>query len=191
MLDSVSRPVGNIVRGPGDLASLVDKVLQLQSMVEGLAADNTKLRQEFHALEGATRSMRFEIDHTLGVATEHGIIYPTVRTIRQLVARNYKLEEAQLLSRSRHRSIVRPRQVAVYLISRLTKHSVSAIGRLLGYADHSSVMHGINVITEMRERDSLFAQELGDLENRIAAVKQLAPTKDTTHVDEDSEDSRI
>ena len=63
-----------------------------------------------------------------------------------IVARHYNVSKADLLSSRRTRTIVRPRQIAMYLAKVLTPRSLPEIGRRFGGRDHTTVLHAVRKI---------------------------------------------
>jgi chromosomal replication initiator protein len=70
----------------------------------------------------------------------------TVKGIQQRVAEYFQIEPEELRSVKRQRSILYPRQVAMYLCRRLTEASLPEIGRAFGGRDHTTVMHAVGKI---------------------------------------------
>ena len=68
----------------------------------------------------------------------------TIRTIQEVVAREYGVTVDGLRSQARYARLVAPRHLAMYLSRELTGHSLLAIGRQFGNRDHSSIIHGCN-----------------------------------------------
>lgn len=79
--------------------------------------------------------------------------------IQKTVCDYYALRIADLLGKSRSRSIARPRQIAMALAKELTRHSLPEIGRAFGGRDHTTVLHAERKITELRETDSQLASD--------------------------------
>src|SRR5256714_661912 len=75
----------------------------------------------------------------------------TVENIQKTVADYYKVRMADLLSQRRSRSVARPRQVAMALAKELTSHSLPEIGATLGGRDHTTLLHALQRIKEMRD----------------------------------------
>lgn len=87
----------------------------------------------------------------------------TIEEIQRKVAEYYNLRFADMLSPRRARQVARPRQVAMYLCKRLTTKSLPDIGRKFGGRDHTTVMHAVKKVEELRETDSSFDEELETL----------------------------
>jgi len=80
----------------------------------------------------------------------------TIETIQKSVAEYYKLKLADLKSRNNSKSIAMPRQIAMYLCKNLTHGSLPEIGRSFGGKHHSTVIHSIRKVEEMRQKDPDF-----------------------------------
>jgi chromosomal replication initiator protein len=92
-----------------------------------------------------------------------------VRTedIQRVVARHYNVSKADLLSSRRTRTIVRPRQIAMYLAKVLTPRSLPEIGRRFGGRDHTTVLHAVRKIEELISGDHTLADEIELLKRMI------------------------
>ncbi len=77
----------------------------------------------------------------------------TIDEIQRKVAEHYRLKMTDLLSARRAREVARPRQVAMYLAKKLTARSLPEIGRRFGGRDHTTVMHAVKRIEELRASD--------------------------------------
>ncbi len=91
----------------------------------------------------------------------------TMPHILEVVGDFYRLKEKELLSKSRHKSIVLPRQIAMYLCRTHTNASLPDIGVEFGGKDHSTVMHACSKIRELLARDDRFRKQLQDLTNLL------------------------
>jgi chromosomal replication initiator protein len=80
----------------------------------------------------------------------------TIETIQRFVSDYYQLKVGELKSRNNSKSIAMPRQVAMYLCKTLTNASLPEIGRSFGGKHHSTVIHSIKKVDELRKRDSDF-----------------------------------
>jgi chromosomal replication initiator protein len=74
-----------------------------------------------------------------------------IENIQKIVADYYKIRIAELHSKRRTRSIARPRQVAMALAKELTNHSLPEIGDAFGGRDHTTVLHAVRKVEELRE----------------------------------------
>ena len=77
----------------------------------------------------------------------------TIDDIQRTVCQFYRLDRSEMSSKRRARAIVRPRQVAMYLSKVLTPRSYPEIGRKFGGRDHSTVIHAVRLIEDLRTRD--------------------------------------
>ncbi|MGB5949387.1 MAG: chromosomal replication initiator protein DnaA [Parvibaculum sp.] len=78
----------------------------------------------------------------------------TIEEIQRRVAEYYNVRLADMLSARRARAVARPRQVAMYLSKQLTTRSLPEIGRKFGGRDHTTVIHAVRKIDELRAADS-------------------------------------
>ena len=78
----------------------------------------------------------------------------SIENIQKTVADYFKLRVADLLSKTRSRSVARPRQIAMTLAKELTNHSLPEIGDAFGGRDHTTVLHGYRRITELRKTEN-------------------------------------
>lgn len=92
----------------------------------------------------------------------------TIELIQRTVADHYGLRVTELKSKNNSRSVAVPRQVAMYLCKYLTKASLPEIGREFGGKHHTTVIHSVNKIAGLYERDSDFHRLINSL---IASTK--------------------
>jgi chromosomal replication initiator protein len=90
-----------------------------------------------------------------------------IEDIQRVVSRHYNVSKADLLSARRTRTIVRPRQIAMYLAKMLTPRSLPEIGRRFGGRDHTTVLHAVRKIEGMIEGDRSLADEIELLKRMI------------------------
>ncbi|MCL2456440.1 MAG: chromosomal replication initiator protein DnaA [Defluviitaleaceae bacterium] len=91
----------------------------------------------------------------------------TLEFIRQTVADHFKLTIEELGKKTRSRSIVLPRQIAMYLCRKILDTPLPAIGKFFGYRDHSTVIHSCNKIANEVETDEKMKMVLEELEEKI------------------------
>jgi chromosomal replication initiator protein len=99
-------------------------------------------------LELAQEVLRNVIDHD-----DRAI---TIEQIQKFVADYYQLKLTELKSRNNSKSVAMPRQVAMYLCKSLTHASLPEIGRSFGGKHHSTVIHSIKKVEELRKKDADF-----------------------------------
>jgi len=80
----------------------------------------------------------------------------TIEIIQKYVADYYNLKMVELKSRNNSKSVAMPRQIAMYLCKSLTHASLPEIGRSFGGKHHSTVIHSIRKVEDMRKKDSDF-----------------------------------
>lgn len=78
----------------------------------------------------------------------------TIDEIQKAVSSHFDVKQLDLVSQRRAVAIARPRQIAMYLAKRLTTRSLPEIGRKFGNRDHSTVIHAVRRIEELRGTDS-------------------------------------
>lgn len=89
-----------------------------------------------------------------------------IEDILKFVSRHYNVTRTDLLSARRTKTIVRPRQIAMYLAKTMTPRSLPEIGRRFGGRDHTTVLHAVRKIEGERTKDETFSNEL-DLIRRM------------------------
>ena len=84
----------------------------------------------------------------------------TVEEIQRKVAEHYNIRLSDMIGPKRLRTIARPRQVAMYLAKQMTTRSLPDIGRRFGGRDHTTIMHGVRKVEELRSNDTQLAEDL-------------------------------
>ena len=84
----------------------------------------------------------------------------TVDLIQKTVAEHYALKQADLISERRARAVARPRQVAMWLAKQITTRSLPDIGRRFGGRDHTTVLHAVRRIEQLKAEDPVLAQDV-------------------------------
>ena len=93
----------------------------------------------------------------------------TVEEIQRKVSDHYNIRLSDMIGPKRVRSYARPRQIAMYLAKQLTSRSLPEIGRRFGGRDHTTVMHGVKRIEELRNKDSQISDDLELLRRALEA----------------------
>ena len=83
----------------------------------------------------------------------------TVDQIQKTVAEHYNLKQADLISERRARAVARPRQVAMWLAKQITTRSLPDIGRRFGGRDHTTVLHAVRRIEQLKAEDPSIARD--------------------------------
>jgi len=150
---------------------------QLQEDVAFFIAKN--LRSNVRELEGALRKvLAFASFHARTITVElarealkdllqAGTGQITVDLIQRTVADYYKIKVSDMHSKRRPTSIAAPRQVAMYLAKELTQKSLPEIGELFGGRDHTTVLHAVRKIADVRSKDSELNHALHVLEQTL------------------------
>ncbi|MCR9256643.1 MAG: chromosomal replication initiator protein DnaA [Alphaproteobacteria bacterium] len=160
----------------------------LQSKVDKMGADVPEKVQEFlahkitqnvRALEGAlhrlvahaelvgrpvTLESTQEILGDLLRASDRRV---TIEEIQKRVAEHFNIRMSDMASARRSRSVARPRQIAMYLSKQLTSRSLPDIGRRFGGRDHTTVMHAVKKVEELRASDVSFAEDVDILRRML------------------------
>ena len=100
----------------------------------------------------------------------------TIEQIQKFVADYYHLKLHELKSRNNSKSVAMPRQVAMYLCKSLTHASLPEIGRSFGGKHHSTVIHSIKKVEEMRKKNGDFDKQVGEPARivQVTAASQLS-----------------
>ena len=93
----------------------------------------------------------------------------TIEEIIRKVADHYNLRMTDLMSARRSRSVARPRQVAMFLSKMLTSKSLPEIGRRFGGRDHTTVIHAVRKIEELKFVDAQLSEEVEILRRMLEA----------------------
>jgi len=89
----------------------------------------------------------------------------TPKLIVDIVAEHFGISPEDILSKRRNSEFVQPRQICMYLCRHLTEESLQSIGKSLGKKDHTTVIHGIEKITEEIVHNE-------ELKNKIDIIKK-------------------
>ena len=91
----------------------------------------------------------------------------TIEEIQRRVAEHYNIKLSEMSSERRARAVARPRQVAMFLSKQLTSRSLPEIGRKFGGRDHTTVMHAVRRIEELRQSDAAIAEDVDLLKRTL------------------------
>ncbi|MFP6759147.1 MAG: chromosomal replication initiator protein DnaA [Alphaproteobacteria bacterium] len=163
----------------------------LQAKAEQLGADQVppkvleflahKITSNIRELEGAlirviahstlvgrpiTLDGTHEVLHDLLRANDRRV---TIEEIQKRVAEYYNIKVSEMSSARRAQMVARPRQVAMYLSKQLTSRSLPEIGRKFGNRDHTTVMHAVKRIDQLRQVDAGFAEDVELLRRMLEA----------------------
>jgi len=93
----------------------------------------------------------------------------TVEEIQRKVSEHYNIRLSDMIGPKRLRTYARPRQIAMFLSKQLTSRSLPEIGRRFGGRDHTTVMHGVRRIEELKAQDGQIAEDLEMLRRALEA----------------------
>ena len=91
-----------------------------------------------------------------------------IEDILKVISRHYGISRGDILSQRRHRSVVWPRQIGMYLAKQLTSRSLPEIGRRFGNRDHTTVLHAIRKIDNEIAGNARLKDEIEDLKKQLA-----------------------
>src|SRR5229473_2385740 len=134
---------------PDDVAEYIARAIK--SNVRELEGALTRL-MAYASLTGATISLGTaqQVLRNIIASQEKRV---TIDLIQKRVSEHFNLREQDLKVRSNTRAIAFPRQVAMYIVKQLTTASLPEIGRQFGGKHHTTVLHSINKIEELRRSD--------------------------------------
>lgn len=104
---------------------------------------------------------------------------PSIAAIQRAVCEQFGMRPANMTDGNRALWAARPRQVAMYLARRMTPQSLPQIGKAFGGRNHTTVLHAVEIIAQLRERDR-------DLDAAIEAVSKTVLGDPAPRIDERS-----
>src|SRR5499426_2250268 len=156
---------------PPDLETKVAIIKKKAERQNILIPDNvalyiaSKIKSNIRELEGAlVRLIAYcslkgsEITLPMAQETLRDILGPgeravTIEMVQKAIADHYKMRVQELKSKNNSKSVAEPRQICMYLCKRLTVASLPQIGREFGNKHHTTVLHSVNKIEELRQQD--------------------------------------
>lgn len=93
----------------------------------------------------------------------------TIDEIQRAVCEYYRIDRSEMSSKRRARAVVRPRQVAMYIAKVMTPRSYPEIGRKFGGRDHSTVIHAVRLVEDLRRQDSEMDNDVRTLLRQLEA----------------------
>jgi chromosomal replication initiator protein len=119
------------------------------------------------SLRGLPISKMLAQDAIRNIAEDDQPVGITIEQIQRAVGAHYKLRVDDLKSKNNSRQIAVPRQVAMYLCKRLTKHSFPEIGREFGGKHHTTVIHSVDKIEALVLKDQNFHRVVSDIMDNL------------------------
>jgi len=138
-------------------ANVKKNIRELEGALNKILIYN-KINQELN-IETAKKLLKGFIFSPFDVANYKKII--------EVVAKFYNLEEKNLFDPTRRKEIVRPRQVAMFLLRRELKYSFPAIARKFGGKDHTTAIYAYKKIFQENEENNKLTEELNLIKQRI------------------------
>lgn len=163
-------------------------ILRKKEEMEGYNIDNevikyiaTNIKSNIRELEGALTKIvalsklnKKEINIALAEEALKDIIAPggskevTPELVIQVVADHFNLSTLDILSQKRQKDIVYPRQIVMYLCRNITGTPLQEIGKALGGRDHTTIIHGIDKITEDLEKNPTLQNTIDILKKKLS-----------------------
>lgn len=163
-------------------------ILRKKEELEGYNIDNevikyiaTNIKSNIRELEGALTKIvalsklnKKEINIELAEEALKDLISPgevkniTPEYIISIVAEQFEVSADEIISQKRSRNIARPRQIVMYLCRSLLNIPLQEVGRALGGRDHTTIMHGVDKITEELKTDASLQNTMDILKKKIS-----------------------
>ena len=137
---------------------IVSNVRELEGGLNRILAHSTLIGRPI------TLETTQEVLHDLLRANDRRV---TIEEIQRRVAEHFNMKLADMHSERRARAVARPRQVAMYLAKQLTTRSLPEIGRKFGNRDHTTVMHAVRKIEELKISDLSIAEDVELLKRQL------------------------
>ncbi len=161
-------------------------ILKVKSQEKGVSFPDeildyiaTNIKNNIRELEGALNVLATysklqgkELDLKTAKTLLKNLISPTpkissFKKVIKVVSEFYEIEEKEILSNSRKREVVKPRQIAMYILREDLKFSFPFIARKFGGKDHTTVIYACEKIEEMLKKDEGLSEEIKEIRARI------------------------
>lgn len=142
---------GKVKSNVRELEGSLVRLVAISSM-KGVPISKTLAQESMKNILDAGRPAGLSMDH-----------------ITRTVASHYRLTVEEIKAKSNSRGIALPRQVAMYLCKKLTRHSYPEIGREFGGKHHTTVMHSVDKIDTMDKKDRNFHKEINELIDNLCS----------------------
>ena len=140
----------------------------------------TNIKSNIRELEGALNKLlaysnleKTDISMEIAQKELQNIITPdkpkeiTPQLIIEVVSEHFQISLDQMISKNRSKDIARPRQIAMYLCKNMTDTPLDSIGALLGGRDHSTIIHGVQKISDEYESDATTRSLIDTIKKKI------------------------
>jgi chromosomal replication initiator protein len=137
---------------------------QIQSNVRELEGALTRLLATSE-MTGRPINVQFARDTLVDLVGRRSHISPS--QVVEIVAKFYNISVQELVSSSRSKELVQPRQVAMYLVRQETDASLPEIGALLGGRDHTTVIHGVERVKDRLESEDQLRRDVMSIREQL------------------------
>jgi chromosomal replication initiator protein len=137
---------------------------QIQSNVRELEGGLTRLIATSE-MTGRPINVQFARDTLADLVGKRAHITPS--QVIETVAKYYSISVPEMVSASRNKELVQPRQVAMYLIRQETEASLPEIGGLLGGRDHTTIIHGVDRIKDRLEAEEQLRRDVMSVREQL------------------------
>ncbi|KAF1302645.1 MULTISPECIES: chromosomal replication initiator protein DnaA [Enterococcus] len=123
--------------------------------------------QAFATMNNSDITTSLAAEALKALKSNHGLAQVSILQIQEEVAKYYHIQLKDLKGKKRVKTIVVPRQIAMYLSRELTDHSLPKIGAEFGGKDHTTVIHAHEKIEKLVASDETIKTEIGEIKNLL------------------------
>lgn len=123
--------------------------------------------QAFAAIQSADITTSLAAEALKALKSSHSLNHISILQIQETVAKYYHIQLKDLKGKKRVKSIVVPRQIAMYLTREMTDNSLPKIGAEFGGKDHSTVMHAHEKIEKLLKDDLIIQNEISEIKGLL------------------------
>lgn len=123
--------------------------------------------QAFATMNNSDITTSLAAEALKALKANHGLTQVSILQIQEEVAKYYHIQLKDLKGKKRVKTIVVPRQIAMYLSRELTDHSLPKIGAEFGGKDHTTVIHAHEKIEKLVQSDATIKTEISEIKNLL------------------------
>lgn len=123
--------------------------------------------QAFATMNNSDITTSLAAEALKALKANHGLTQVSILQIQEEVAKYYHIQLKDLKGKKRVKTIVVPRQIAMYLSRELTDHSLPKIGAEFGGKDHTTVIHAHEKIEKLVQSDTTIKTEISEIKNLL------------------------
>ena len=123
--------------------------------------------QAFAAIQSSDITTSLAAEALKALKSSQNLKQVSILQIQEEVAKYYHIPLKELKGKKRVKSIVVPRQIAMYLTRELTDNSLPKIGAEFGGKDHTTVLHAHEKIEKLIEQDAIVKNEVAEIKNAL------------------------